>query len=72
MAPPPSVAKMHNVFHVSQLRKYTPNPDQIVELKKLDIQANLTKTKFLVRIMDTKEQQLRKRITKITKYVKIQ
>ena len=30
LALPPVLERMHNVFHVSQLRKYIPDPDHII------------------------------------------
>ena len=31
LALPPSVSGVHEVFHVSMLRKYTPNPARVVD-----------------------------------------
>jgi len=31
IALPPHLANLHNVFHVSQLRKYMPNPTHVLE-----------------------------------------
>lgn len=57
-----SRVRVHNVFYMSLLRKYTLNLDQIVELEQLKIQVNLTQIELLINIVDTKEQQLRRRV----------
>ena len=31
LALPPSLSSVHNVFHVSMLRKYTPDPTHVVD-----------------------------------------
>ncbi|XP_073067223.1 uncharacterized protein [Primulina eburnea] len=70
---PPSVSRIHNVFHVSQLRKYIPDPSHVLELEPLLIEGNLGEElkyeEVPIRIVDTKEQVLRRRIIP---YVKVQ
>ena len=56
LALPLNLAGVCNVFHISQLRKCTPNLDHIIELEQLEIYHNLTKTKFPVKTVNTKEQ----------------
>jgi hypothetical protein len=58
---------MHDVFHVSMLRKYIANPDVIVEYEQLEIQEGLTYMEELVRIVDKKEQVLRNKTIPIVK-----
>jgi hypothetical protein len=53
------LARMHNVFHVSMLRKYFPNPDFVVEYELLEIQEEQMYDKMPVQFMDHKEQVLR-------------
>ena len=69
LALPSSLDGVHNVFHVSMLRKYVRDPEQIVELEPLNVQPNLTSVERPVRIVDSKEQVLRRRVIK---YVKVQ
>lgn len=38
----PSLIGVHNVFLISILRKFVPNPDQVITLGPLDVQSNLT------------------------------
>ena len=68
LALPSSLDGVHNVFHVSMLRKYVRDPEQIVELEPLNVQPNLTSVEKPVRIVDSKEQILRRRVIK---YVKV-
>jgi hypothetical protein len=39
---PPSLAGIHDVFHVSMLRKYIPDPSHVIKYEPLRIQKNLT------------------------------
>ena len=42
MALPPEMGKLHNVFHVSQLRKYISDPNHILNYSQLQIQEDLS------------------------------
>jgi len=42
IALPPHLANLHNVFHVSQLRKYMPDPTHVLEEDDVQIQEDLT------------------------------
>ena len=48
----PSLASVHNVFHVSMLRKYVPDLSHIIELAPLWIREDLTYEEHPVRIID--------------------
>ena len=58
LALPPSLSSVHEVFHVSMFRKYTPDPTHIVDLGELVVDADGTFEEGLVRIMDSREQVL--------------
>ncbi|XP_073046151.1 uncharacterized protein [Primulina eburnea] len=66
LALPPSMSRIHNVFHVSQLRRYIPDPSHVLELEPLLVEENLGEglkyEEVPIRIVDTKEQVLRRRI----------
>src|SRR5262249_2616247 len=68
LALPPSLSGIHNVFHVSVLRKYIPDPDKVIELEPIDLKENLTYEKHPIRILDHKVQTLR---NKEIRYVKV-
>ena len=61
LALPPSLAKVHNVFHISMLRKCVSDPDQIVELQPLQFEKVLSYAEHPIKILDVQERQLRNR-----------
>jgi hypothetical protein len=67
IALPPDLIGMHDIFHVSMLRKYIANPNVIMEYELLKIQEGLTYMEEPVRIMDKKEQVLRTKMIPIVK-----
>uniref|UniRef100_A0A2N9I1S3 RNA-directed DNA polymerase n=1 Tax=Fagus sylvatica TaxID=28930 RepID=A0A2N9I1S3_FAGSY len=69
LALPPMLAGVHNVFHVSMLRKYVPDCNHVVAYEPLQLREDLTYEEQPVRIVDKKEQELRRRTIQ---YVKVQ
>ena len=67
LALPPSLSSVHEVFHVSMLRKYTPDPTHIVDWGELVVDADGTFEEGLVRIMDSREQVLRGKTVRLVK-----
>jgi hypothetical protein len=67
IALPLNLIGMHDIFHMSMLRKYITNPDVIVEYEPLEIQEGLTYVEEPVRIMNKKEQVLRTKMIPIVK-----
>ena len=67
IALPPDLARMHDIFHISMLKKYITNPNVVVEYEQLKIQERLTYMKEPVKIMDKKEQVLRTKMIPIIK-----
>ena len=65
----PALAGLHNVFHVSMLRKFISHPNHIAELEPLEVNKDLSYEEHPVRIVDTKEQEIRHHIIR---YIKIQ
>ncbi|GAU44250.1 hypothetical protein TSUD_399960 [Trifolium subterraneum] len=59
LALPPSMSRMHDVFHVSQLRKFIPDPFVPVELESIDLQPDLTYQPDPIRIVDRNVKALR-------------
>jgi len=49
---PPHLANLHNVFHVSQLRKYIGSPDHVLEADEVQVRGDLTMLVRPVRILD--------------------
>ena len=59
LALPPSLAGVHDVFHVSQLRKYVPDPSHVLDHSGLRIEADHTFSEHPIRILDRRVKQLR-------------
>ena len=54
----PILLSVHAVFHVSMLRKYSPNPTHVVDWGKLVVDADGTFEEGSIRIMDSRDQML--------------
>ena len=67
LALPPSLSSVHKVFHVSMLRKYTPDPTHVVDWGDLVIDADETFDEGPVSIMDSREQVLRCKTVRLVK-----
>ena len=67
LALPLSLLGVHEVFHVSMLHKYTLDPAYIVDWSELGIDADGTFEEGPVRIMDNREQILRRKTVRLVK-----
>ncbi|GAU29936.1 hypothetical protein TSUD_360510 [Trifolium subterraneum] len=67
LALPPSMSRMHDVFHVSQLRKFIPDPFVPVELENIDMQPDLTYQPDPIRIVDRDVKALRNKRIPVVK-----
>ncbi|XP_074292515.1 uncharacterized protein LOC141619398 [Silene latifolia] len=59
LALPPSLARVHNVFHVSQLRKYVSDPSHVLEIENIELDDQLTYEELPKEILDTKVRKTR-------------
>ncbi|XP_073061845.1 uncharacterized protein [Primulina eburnea] len=59
IALPPDLDRVHNVFHVSMLRKYISNPSPVLKHEALDLMPNLTYQELPIQILDRKVKVLR-------------
>ncbi|KAA0061618.1 ty3-gypsy retrotransposon protein [Cucumis melo var. makuwa] len=59
LALPPSLSTVHDVFHVSMLRKYVPNPSHVVDYEPLEIDENLSYTEQPVEVLAREVKTLR-------------
>jgi len=55
---PHFLSNLHNVFHVSQLRKYIYDPSHVIRLDTVQLKNNLTFDAMFVQIMDKKFKEL--------------
>ena len=67
LALPPTLSSVHEVFHVSMLQKYTPDPTHIVDWGEIVVDADGTFEEGPVRIMDSREQVLRGKTVRLVK-----
>ncbi|KAL4032651.1 hypothetical protein IC575_005732 [Cucumis melo] len=59
LALPPSLSTVHDVFNVSMLRKYVPDPSHVVDYEPLEIDENLSYTEQLVKVLAREVKTLR-------------
>jgi hypothetical protein len=64
---PSNLSGLHNVFHVSLLRKCLREPTEIVELPLLELQPDLSYEEYLIKILDTKERVMRQQTIRFLK-----
>jgi hypothetical protein len=64
---PSQLAAIHDVFHISQLKKCIKVPTEIVEAQALEIEPNLSYTEQHIQILDTKERVTRSKKIKMYK-----
>ncbi|XXG78186.1 hypothetical protein AAC387_Pa08g2179 [Persea americana] len=64
----PELSNIHNVFHVSILRKYVADHSHIVQHEEIQVLSNTAYVEKPTKIIDTKEQVLR---TRTIKWVKV-
>jgi len=58
IALPPPLANFHNIFHVSQLRKYVHDPSHNLESDSIQVKENLSFEVKPIRILDSQVKQL--------------
>ena len=58
LALPPSMSGVHKVFHVSMLRKYTPDPAHVVDWRQIEVDTDGTFEEGPVCILDSRDQVL--------------
>jgi hypothetical protein len=66
---PPSLAGIHDIFHVSQLKKCLKAPVDVVLPEVAPLETDLTYPEYLIKILDQKSRVTRR---KMTKFYKIQ
>src|SRR3989440_13084285 len=59
LALPAELAQIHNVFHVSMIRRYWSDPTHVISEPTIEVAENLTYAEELVRILEFGVKQLR-------------
>ncbi|XP_021722702.1 uncharacterized protein LOC110690177 [Chenopodium quinoa] len=67
LALPMELANVHNVFHVSQLRKYVHDPTHVIQPETIELDETLTFKERPVKILDTKTRSTRNKAVKLVK-----
>lgn len=67
LALPIELASVHNVFHVSMLKKYVPDSSHVLSQEPIEVQTDLTYEEKPVRILDREEKVLRNKTIPMVK-----
>jgi hypothetical protein len=64
---PDNLADVHDVFHVSQLKKCLRVPEEQLPMEDLSVQGDLTYTEYPIKILDTLTRVTRNNVIKMCK-----
>jgi hypothetical protein len=64
---PPQLLSVHNVFHVSQLKKCLQVPDHIIHVEEIKLEPDLTYSEYPIKVLDQKDRITRRRTIKFYK-----
>ena len=64
---PPSMKGFHEVYHVSMIRKYTPDPAHVVDWGQIQVDTDGTFEEGLVCILDSRDQVLRSKTVRLVR-----
>ena len=67
LALPPSMSGVHEVFHVSMLRKYNPDPAHVVDWGQIEVDTDETFEEGPVCILDSRDQVLRLKTVRLVR-----
>ena len=67
LALPPSMSGVHELFHVSMLRKYTPGPALVVDWGQIEVHTDGTFEGGPVCIVDSRDQVLRRKTVRLVR-----
>ena len=67
LALPTSMSGVHEVFHVTMLRRYTPDPARVVDWGEIEVDTNGTFEEGPVCIMDSRDQVLKRKTVRLVK-----
>jgi hypothetical protein len=64
---PSRLAAIHNVFHISQLKKCVRVPTEIIDQQEILVEPDLSYTEYPLKILDQKERGTRRKVLKMYK-----
>ena len=70
LALPPSMSSVHEVFHVSMLRRYTPDLAHVVDWGEIDVDIDETFEEGLMCFMDSQDQVLRHKTVRLVRVLR--
>ena len=63
----PSLEGVHDIFHVSQLRKYMPDEKHVLDYSELTLRSDLTYVVQSLAILDRREKVLKNRVISLVR-----
>ena len=67
LALPPQISSVHDVFHISMLRKYEPDPSHVLEWNRLELKSDASFEEEAIEILDRRDQVLREKTIHLVK-----
>ena len=67
LALPPQLSHVYNVFHISMLRKYVPDPQHVIDFQTLKVKEDVSYKEMPTSILECKEKILRNRSIPLVK-----
>jgi hypothetical protein len=64
---PDQLVDVHDIFHVSQLKKCLTAPEEQLSMEELSVQDDLTYTEYPIKIIDTSTRVTRNKVIKMCK-----
>ena len=64
---PDHMSAMHDIFHVSQLKKCLQVPDQVIDFGDVELEPDLTYAEYPIRVLDQKDRVTRRHTIKFYK-----
>jgi hypothetical protein len=61
---PEQLSAVHNVFHVSQLKKCLQVPNQVIDFEEVELEPDLSYSEYPIRVLDQKERVTQSRTIK--------
>jgi hypothetical protein len=52
---PEQLSNVHNVFHVSQLKKCLCVPNQVIDFEGVELESDLSYSEYLIQVLDQKD-----------------
>ena len=64
---PPQLSTIHDIFHISQLKKCVRVPTEIIEQQEILVEPDLSYVEYRLKVFDQKERSTRRKIIKMHK-----